>query len=98
MSSIGDLLEGKLRRYEELERQLADPAVLADGNKVAAAAREHGSPAKLATKYRRFKNLVYEVAELVRMSEHGLPDEKELAETELPEARAERDALWRALV
>ncbi|MCI0358316.1 MAG: peptide chain release factor 1 [Planctomycetaceae bacterium] len=98
MSSIRDLLEGKLRRFEELERQLADPAVLADGAKISAVAREHGSLTKLATKYRRFKNLVDEVAELKRMSETGSPDEKELAETELPEARAKREALWSELL
>jgi peptide chain release factor 1 len=98
MSSIRDLLEGKLRRFEELERQLADPAVLADGSKVASIAREHGSLSKLATKYRRFKNLVDEVAELKRMSEQGSPEEKELAEMELPEARAKREALWSELL
>jgi len=98
MSSIRDLLEGKLRRFEELERQLLDPAVLADSNKIAAVAREHGSLTKLATKYRRFKNLVDEVAELKRMSETGSPDEKELAELELPEARAKREALWSELL
>ncbi len=98
MSSIRDLLEGKLRRFEELERQLADPAVLADGSKISAVAREHGSLTKLATKYRRFKNIVDEVAELVRMSQHGSPDEKELAEMELPEARAKRETLWSELL
>src|SRR5688500_8846407 len=93
MSSIRDLLEGKLRRYEELERQMSDPAVQVDGAKIAAVAREHGSLSRLATKYRRFKNLLGEVAELKKMSESGSPDEKELAEIELPEARAERTAL-----
>ncbi len=94
MSSIRDLLEGKLRRYEEMEGQMSDPAVQVDGSKIAAVAREHGSLSKLASKYRRFKSLVDEIAELKRMSESGSPEEKELAEMELPGARAKREEVW----
>ena len=50
-----DVLEQKLNRFEELERQLVDPQVLANSARVGTIAREHGSLAKLATKYRRFK-------------------------------------------
>ena len=46
MSSIREQLETQLRRFEELERKMTDPAVLADGSKLAAVAREHGSLAK----------------------------------------------------
>jgi peptide chain release factor 1 len=98
MSSIRDQLETHLRRFEELERKMIDPEVLVDGNKLSAVAREHGSLAKVATKYRRFRALVDEVAELKRMSEAGSSDEKELAEAELPEARAKREALWDELL
>jgi peptide chain release factor 1 len=98
MSSIRDQLETQLRRFEELERKMIDPEVLADGNKLSAVAREHGSLAKVMTKYRRFRGLVDEVAELRRMQETGSPDEKELAEAEIDEARAKREALWEELL
>src|SRR5262245_31284335 len=98
MASIREQLDKQLDRFEELERQMLDPAVLAEGAKVAAVAREHGSLAKVATKYRRFKSLVDEVTELKRMSEQGSPDEKELAEAELPEARNKREELWSELL
>jgi peptide chain release factor 1 len=98
MSSIRDTLETQLRRFEELERKMMDPEVLADGNKLSAAAREHGSLAKVMTKYRRFKGLVDEVAELKKMQETGSQDEKELAEAEIEEARAKREALWEELL
>src|SRR5438067_13089900 len=98
MSSIRDQLDKQLQRFEELERKMTDPAVLADGAKLAAVAREHGSLAKVATKYRRFKGLVAEVAELKRMSESSSPDERELAQAELPEVRAKREALWSELL
>jgi len=95
---IRDQLETQLGRFEALEQQMADPAVQTDGAKFSAVAREHGSLAKVATKYRKFKSLVDEVAELKRMSETGSPDEKELAEAELPEARRKREELWAELL
>src|SRR5215471_3860748 len=98
MPSIREQLDTQLRRFEELERQMTDPAVLAEGSKLAAVYREHGSLAKVGNRYRRFKSLVDEVAELKRMSEEGSPDEKELAESELPEARRKREELWSELL
>ena len=50
-------LEAKLARFEELERLMTDSTVLSDSRKAAAIAREHGSLAKLATQYRRFKQI-----------------------------------------
>ena len=52
-----DLLESKLARFEQLEKDLVDQEVLSNGDRLAATAREHGSLAKLATKYRRFKEI-----------------------------------------
>jgi peptide chain release factor 1 len=98
VSSIRDQLEKSLARFEQLEQQMLDPVILAEGAKLAAVAREHGALAKVATKYRRFKSLVDEVAELKKMSEEGSPDEKELAEAELPNARQKREELWTELV
>src|SRR5688500_4948427 len=98
MPSIREQLDTQLDRFEALEAKMSDQEVLQDGNKLAAVAREHGSLAKLATKYRRFKSLVAEVAELKRMSESGSPDEKELAEAELEPARQKREELWKELL
>jgi peptide chain release factor 1 len=98
MSSLRDQLDKQLQRFEELERQMTDPTVLEDGNRLAAVAREHGSLAKVATKYRRFKGLVAEVGELKRMSESSSADERELAEAELPTVRAKREELWSDLL
>ena len=89
-----EMLESKLQRFEELERQMSDPEVLAVGSKIAAVAREHGSLSKLAIKYRRFKNLVNEIAELSKMSTSPDPDERAMAEAELPGAREKREQLW----
>src|SRR5262245_12981992 len=98
MASIREQLDTQLRRFEELEQLMTDPAVLAEGSKLAAVYREHGSLAKVATRYRRFKSLIDEVAELKRMSEEGSPDEKELGQAELPDARRKREELWSELL
>lgn len=89
-----EMLDAKLNRFEELERQLTDPVILADGSKIAPIAREHGSLSKLAMKYRRFKNLVNEIAELLKMSTSADSDERAMAESELPGARERREQLW----
>jgi peptide chain release factor 1 len=98
VSSIRDQLDSKLQRFEELERQMADPEIQASGSKFSVVAREHGSLARLATKYRRFKSTVDEIAALKAMGDEGSPDEKELAEAELPEARRKREELWSELL
>jgi peptide chain release factor 1 len=93
-----DDLEKKLARFEELEKQMADPAVLAEGQRFAAAAREHGSLAKVASKYRRFKQMVAEIEVLKKMQTSPNEEERELAEMELPTVRESREALWSELL
>ena len=64
------LLDEKLKRFEELENRLVDPEVLGNPSKMANVAREHGSLNRLATKYRRFKQLNAEIAEALFVSEN----------------------------
>ncbi len=93
-----DMLEGKLARFEELERLMVDPKVLADSNRMAAVAREHGSLARLANKYRAFKRANDELAELAALSDSDDLEERELAESEIPQVRARRESLWNELL
>lgn len=93
-----EMLEKQLARFEELERMMADPEVLGDSNRIAAAAREHGAISKVATKYRRFKETLEEIAELKAMTESTDPEEREMAEAELPAVRERREQLWNELL
>jgi peptide chain release factor 1 len=93
-----DQLEAKLARFEELERAMIDPVVLAEPQKLAAIAREHGTLAKLARKYRGFVGLERQIAELEEMRRGGDQELKELAEAELPEIAARREKEWDELV
>jgi peptide chain release factor 1 len=87
-------LENTLARFEELERQMSDPAVLTDSNRMSAVAREHGSLAKLAMKYREYKNLNQQLAELRQMAESDDPEERALAEAEIEAITPRREQLW----
>jgi len=91
-------LEAKLQRFEELERLLVDPEVLFDSARLSAVAREHGSLARLATKYRRFKDLNTQIAEAMAMVEGPDPEMRELAEAELPALKQEREKYWNELL
>ena len=77
-----EMLDEKLGRFEFLESQMADPEVQADSRQMAEIAREHGSLAKLATKYRRFKEICNEIDEVREMSQSNDPEERELADSE----------------
>jgi peptide chain release factor 1 len=93
-----DMLEKKQARFEELEQKMMDPAVQIDSSRMAAVAREHGSLAKLVTKYRRFKGLNEEITDANEMLKGSDPDMRELAEAELPELKADREVLWNELL
>jgi peptide chain release factor 1 len=96
--SLRKTLDEKLDRFQQLEQQLVDPDVLAQPARVAAAAREHGSLAKLATKYRRFQVLNNQIGETQDMIEGKDAELREMAEAELPMLRQEREVLWNELL
>ena len=93
-----DLLDTKLARFEQLEKDLVDPEILANGERLAATAREHGSLAKLATKYRQFKEVTQQIAEAREMKAGDDPEMRELAEAEEPELIEQREKLWDELL
>jgi len=93
-----ELLDEKLTRFEELEVNLNDPAVHADSKKMAAVAREHGSLAKLANKYRNFQTTIEEISEVREMANSNDPDEREMAEEELKSLLETRETLWDELL
>ncbi len=93
-----EMLEEKLARFEELEQKMQDPDVMGNSSLMAACAREHGSLAKLATKYRRFRGVYEEIASVNEMLESSDPEEREMAEMEMPELKATREVLWEELL
>ena len=97
--SIRDSLDEKLARFEQLERDMSDPVVLADGSRMSAAAREHGGLHKLASRYREFSRLVEEIRGCQEMASAATDDdERAMAEAELIDLRARRAVLWDELL
>ncbi len=96
--ALREMLEEKLARFDELERQLVDPEILGNPARVAAAAREHGTLGKLAKKYRRFRTLNEQIAEAQEMIEGHDGEMREMAQAELPTLREERENVWDELL
>jgi len=96
--ALREMLDEKLARFEILEKQLVDPDVLANTARVAAAAREHGTLAKLANKYRRFKDLNQQIAETREMIAGNDAELREMAEAEILTLRDQRETVWDELL
>lgn len=93
-----EMLDEKLARFKDLEIQMSDPEVQGNPGKMAAVAREHGSLAKLAGKYSRYKVVIGELDELREMAQNGDSDEREMAEAEIETLSEEREELWAGLL
>jgi peptide chain release factor 1 len=92
------LLDDTLLRFEEFERLMTSEDVLCDSFKIQRIAREHGKIAKMATKYRRFKQLNDQITDANLIIDGSDVEMRELAELELPELREERELLWNDLL
>jgi len=92
--NVREELEAKLKRFEELEGSMSSPEILADSNKMAAAAREHGSLARLANKIRAYKKLSNDITGLIEMADSEDVEERHMAEEELQSLRSQREELW----
>jgi len=93
-----EMLDEKLNQFLKLEEQLSDPEVQSNSSMMAAVARQHGSLAKLANKYRRFKELLSELKELEEMANSKDSEEREMAEAEIETLTEEREELWAELL
>jgi peptide chain release factor 1 len=77
-------LQSRLARFDELERQLQDPAVLADSYRLTQVQREYGGLAKVALKVREFNRLQREVETARQMADDEVEGElKDYARAEV---------------
>jgi peptide chain release factor 1 len=86
--------EQSLVRYLDLEKQLADPSVVADRARFTRTAKEHGSLAKQVKPYLEYKKVQEDLAQAETLATAETdPDMKQYAEQELAELRSRRDTL-----
>lgn len=93
-----ELLDEKLARFEHLEQQMIDPAVLVNSAKISAVAREHGSLVKLASTYRQYKDLNQQLVDAQELAGSDDAEMRELAESELPDLNQQREQVWEELL
>jgi peptide chain release factor 1 len=88
-------LQAKLQRFEELEQQLVDPAVLTDTPRLLQIQREHGSLAKTARMVRSFNELCEnaKIAEAMLNEAADDPETQEYARAELDEYLKQKKVL-----
>ncbi|VTS01100.1 peptide chain release factor 1 [Tuwongella immobilis] len=92
------VLEKKLTRFEELERQMADPDIAADPVKCSQIAREHGSLARMAQQARTYRQLESQIAQTEAMlTSETDPEMREMAGEDLSAYRQEFADLQREL-
>jgi peptide chain release factor 1 len=74
-------LDEKLTRYNELEQQMADPAIAADNSRYQTVAREFSSLGKLVSRYKKYVETEQQLQSARDVVED--PDMKEMAEAEI---------------
>jgi peptide chain release factor 1 len=94
-ASMFDKLKQVEARFEDLNQQLADPAVLADGARYQKTAKAHAEISELVEKYREWKQVEKGVADAKTLLAD--PDMKALAQEELAELEKRREALEQEL-
>lgn len=72
-------------RYEEITEMMMDQEIVSDIKKVTELSKEQSSLEKTVEKYREYKQVLAEIADLKEMVKDSDPDIKEMAEMELAE-------------
>jgi peptide chain release factor 1 len=87
------VFEKTLNQYQELERQLSDPEVIADRGRFTQLAKEHGKLARTVRPYLDFKKVCEEIAQAEAMKAEGDPEMRQLADEELAHLLPQRQVL-----
>jgi len=86
-----DKLAGVEARYEELDRMLADPAVLANRQQMQKLSKEHSDLREIVDTFRQFRDLSARVAEARELQKD--PEMRDLAHQEETELGAEQERM-----
>ena len=93
MATLTEQLTKIADHYDEINRMMADPDVLADYNRLNELAQERSDLEELVTTFRRFQIVVQQIHESRVLLEDSDPELQELAELELAELEEEHDQL-----
>jgi peptide chain release factor 1 len=93
MFNLHDQLNKVATRYDEIEQQMADPAVVADYSRLNALAQERTELEELVNNYRRLRTVEKELADNQALLSDSDPDMAALAELEVATLSQERETL-----
>ena len=88
-----DKLEGVEQRYVELERQLSDPAVIANREAYQRAVREHAELGKVVPVFRHYKTVAERIEESRELLKDADAEIRSLAKDDLSALTVEQEAL-----
>jgi peptide chain release factor 1 len=88
------IFEESLKRYQEVEKLLSDPAVIADRNRFSQLAKEHGALAKKVKPYQEYQRIVHDLAQAeILLAVETDPDMRRMIEEELAGLRPRQKTL-----
>ena len=94
MSTLTEKLSRIAAHFDDLERQMADPDIVADYCRLNELAQERSELEELVETFRRFQRIEQQIAEnQLLLEDNSDPDMQELAEMELEQLQADRAAL-----
>jgi peptide chain release factor 1 len=89
LSGAGPMLDDKIKgieqHFDDLERKLTDPAVIANQREYTSLAKERSQMAEVAGAVREYRKVADEIAEYKSYMEGDDTDMRELAKSEMPE-------------
>ncbi|GIX44277.1 MAG: hypothetical protein KatS3mg130_0685 [Candidatus Sumerlaea sp.] len=94
---ITEKLQDVEHRFNEIERSLSDPTILADPEKLRQQSKLHNELGKIVAKYRECREIEARLADARSMVNDPDPDLAALARAELEELEPRREALLREL-
>jgi peptide chain release factor 1 len=86
-------LEQLEKRFEELTQQMADPAVITDGDRYRKVTKEHSELSELVGKYREWKQVDNSLSQARGMLQETDPELKEMAQEEVTRLTPEGEKL-----
>src|SRR5690242_3866031 len=81
------------RRFEDLTRQLGDPAVISDGEQYRKSAKAHSDLAEVVARYREWKKVDQELADARVMLDESDADLRHMAQEETARLEPELERL-----
>jgi peptide chain release factor 1 len=96
--SLREKLTGLVERYEEVARLLSEPAVIADKERFRELSKEYARLGQVAEEFDTYRRIEKDIASSEEMRDGGDAELRKLAEDELRDLTAQRDARERELL